>query len=203
MPLPQNIPINITPENVCAIIDAVESDFEDDLANVMEDSDTEFVVEDEQKDNEKDEDQEADTSISDISEILHAIVRNSAKDDDTDVQDSKVNQSSNVLDSAAKIKYDTLKEIHWTKCTRYINAQKECTKFNGEVLLDINPLENPLKVFEKLINQDEFPHHLKLDAETYAAQNGKIVEVSMDKLRALISVDFVMGYDKLPNLLSY
>ena len=34
MPLPQNIPINITPENVWAALDAVESDFEDDLADV-------------------------------------------------------------------------------------------------------------------------------------------------------------------------
>ena len=65
MPLPQNIPINITPENVWAVLEVVESDFEDDLADVMEDSDTEFVVEDGQNDDNKDEDQEADTSISD------------------------------------------------------------------------------------------------------------------------------------------
>ena len=33
MPLPQNIPNNITPENVWAVLDAVESDFEDVLAD--------------------------------------------------------------------------------------------------------------------------------------------------------------------------
>ena len=53
------------------------------------------------------------------------------------------------MDSAAKSKDDTLKEINWGKSTRYINAQNECTKFNGEVLLDIDPLNNPLQVFEK------------------------------------------------------
>ena len=203
MPLPQNIPINITPENVWAVLDAVESDFEDDLADVMEDSDTEFVVEDEQKDDNKDKDQEADTSISDTNQSLHAIVHDLAKDNDTDVQDEKINESSNVVDSAAKSKDDTLKEIHWTKSTRYINAQKECTKFNGEVLLDIDPLDNPLKVFEKLINLDEFLHHLKLESERYAAQNGKTFEVSMDELRAFIGVNFVFGYHKLPNLRNY
>ena len=31
MPLPQNIPINITPENFWAVLGAVQSDFEDDL----------------------------------------------------------------------------------------------------------------------------------------------------------------------------
>ena len=102
----------------------------------MEDSDTEFVVEDEQKDDDKDRDQEANTSNSDKSQSLHAIVNNSAKGNDTDVQHEKNNASSNVVDSAAKSKYDILKEIHWNKSTRYINAQKECTKFNGEVLLD-------------------------------------------------------------------
>ena len=184
MQLPQNEPINITPENVWAVLETVESDFEDDLADVMEDSDKESVVEDKLKDDDKDEDQEADTSISDTNQSLHAIVHDWAKDNDTDVQDEKINESSNVVDSAAKSKDDTLKEIHWTKSTRYINAQKECTKFNGEVLLDIDPLDNPLKVFEKLINLDEFLHHLKLESEKYAAQNGKTFEVFMDELRA-------------------
>ena len=55
MPLPQHIPINITPENVWAVLDAVESDYEDDLADVMEGSDTEFVVEDEEKEDYQDE----------------------------------------------------------------------------------------------------------------------------------------------------
>ena len=58
MPFSQNIPINITPESVWAVLDAAESDFDDNLANVMDDSGRKFVVEDEQKDNDKDEDQE-------------------------------------------------------------------------------------------------------------------------------------------------
>ena len=33
MPLPQNIPVNITTENVWAVLDTVESDFEDDLTD--------------------------------------------------------------------------------------------------------------------------------------------------------------------------
>ena len=89
MPLPQYIPINITLENVWAVLDAMESDFKDDLADLMDESDTEFVVEDEQKDNNTDEDQETDTSISDTNESLHAIVHDTAKDNDTEVQNGK------------------------------------------------------------------------------------------------------------------
>ena len=87
---------------------------------------TEFGVEDEQKDNDKDEYQEADNStISDRNQSLHTIVSDSVKDNDTDVQDKKI-------------------------------------KLNSDVLLDIDTLDNPLKVIEKLINLDEFLHHLKL-----------------------------------------
>ena len=177
--------MNITPENVWAVLDDVKNDFEDDLADVTEDSDTEFAVEYEQKNDDEDENQEADTSISDINQSLHAIVLDSAKDNDTDVQDEQIIESSNDVDSAAKSKDDTLKEIHRAKSTRYINAKKKkkkCTKFYGEVLLDIDALDNPLKVFEKSINLDEFLHHLKLESERYTAQNGKTFEVSMDEL---------------------
>ena len=42
------------------------------------------------------------------------------------------------------------------------DVQDKKIKLNGDVLLDIDTLDNPLKVFEKLINLDEFLHHLKL-----------------------------------------
>ena len=58
MPFLQNIPINITPESVCAVLDSVESDFENNLADGMDDSDGKLVVEDGQKENDQDEDQE-------------------------------------------------------------------------------------------------------------------------------------------------
>ena len=164
MPLPQNIPTKFTPENVWAVLDALESDFEVHLADVMEDSDTETVVEDEQKDDDRNEDREADTSISDTNQTLHAVAHDLTKDVDSDLQDEKISESSNVVDSADKSKDDTMKEIHWTRSTRYINAKKECTKFNGEVLLDTDPLDNPLKVIGKLIKLDEFLHHLKLES---------------------------------------
>ena len=45
MPLAQNIPINVTLENVWVISHSVESDYKNDLADVIEDSDTEFVAE--------------------------------------------------------------------------------------------------------------------------------------------------------------
>ena len=34
---PQNTAINITPENACEVLDSAESDYEDDLVDIMED----------------------------------------------------------------------------------------------------------------------------------------------------------------------
>ena len=93
-------------------MDAVKSDFEDDLADVMENSGTELVVDNELKDDDKDEDQEVDTSILDTNQILLATVYNSTKDDNTGIQDGKINESFNIVDSAAKSKDDSPKEIH-------------------------------------------------------------------------------------------
>ena len=79
------------------MLDAVEIDFEDDLEDVMEDSDTKFVVEDEPRDDDKDKDQEADSSISVANSSLHAIVHKSAKGNDTDTQDKKKKSISPVI----------------------------------------------------------------------------------------------------------
>ena len=74
----------------------------------------------------------------------------------------------------------SLKEIHWTKFARYVNAQKECTNFKGDMLLDIDLLDNALRVFEKCINLDEFMYQQKLESGKYVAQNRNNFEVFMD-----------------------
>ena len=85
MPLVQNIPINITPENVWAISDSVERDYKDDLADAMEDSDTESFVDDNQ---DKHEDQDEENNLLDSPNFNqpHAIVHESTSAVDTNVK---------------------------------------------------------------------------------------------------------------------
>ena len=114
MPLLQNIPINITLENVRAILDSVESDQEDDLADVMEDSDTDFIVEGNQ-DKHEDQDEE-DNSLDNYNLIgkvttynqPDAIANESTSAEDTNVQNKCPSEK----------KEDTEKEIHWKKSTK-------------------------------------------------------------------------------------
>ena len=53
MPFPQHIPINTTPESIWLIMDYVESDYKDELTDVKADSDTDFVNEIEEKEEEQ------------------------------------------------------------------------------------------------------------------------------------------------------
>ena len=84
MPLAQNIPINVTLENVWVVSDSVESDYKNDLADVIEDSDTEFVAEDNQ-DKHENQDKE-DNSLDSHNNQHHAIVHESTSAVDTNVQ---------------------------------------------------------------------------------------------------------------------
>ena len=84
MPLAQNIPINVTLENVWVISHSVESDYKNDLADVIEDSDTEFVAEDNQ-DKHENQDKE-DNSLDSHNNQHHAIVHESTSAADTNVQ---------------------------------------------------------------------------------------------------------------------
>ena len=185
MPLPQKIPVDITPQNVWAILDSVDSDFEDELADVMEDSDTEFVVEDNETEDEQNFVMERNSENSNLTnEKPHAIVH-----------DSKSSKETSPI-------VETVKPIHWTNSTKYIQTRKEC-EHNGKVRLEIHPLDSPLNVFDKLLHLENFLQHLKSEAEAYAAQNGRVFEVSLEELRAFIGLNYIMGYHKVPSLRSF
>ena len=109
MALLQNIPIKITLENVWAILDSVESDYEDNLADVREDLDTDFVVED-NEDKHEDQDEEDNSLDSPNNNQPHAIAHDFTSANDTNVPKK----------CPSKEKENTEKEIHWTKSTNYI-----------------------------------------------------------------------------------
>ena len=191
-------------------MDEVDSDLEDDLADVMEDSDTEFVVEDEEKDSVEEKIPEKNLDAGLTNEPLHAILieQDTPKQpNDNGSIKSVINpdqrtSSNPTLTSQNDSQAEPLKEIHWTKSKRYITDIEKC-QLNGEVLLDIHELDNPLKIFDKLINLNHFLGYFKSESERYASQKGINLEVSTDELRAFIGINFVMGYHKLPSLRSY
>ena len=154
----------------------------------MEDLDTEFVVEG-NEDKHEYQDGEDNSLDSPNYNQLHAIVHKSNSADDTNVQNKCPSEE----------KENTVKEIHWTKSTNCIKSQNDC-KLNSEVLIETDPLDNPLM---SLIKVDDFLQHLKLESERYASRNGRTFVVSPNELRAFIGINFVMGHHKLPTIRSY
>lgn len=82
--------------------------------------------------------------------------------------------------------------MHWTKSTNYLKIQNDCN-LNGEVLIEIDPLDNPLNFFEKLINFDYILQHLKL----------KSFPVFLDELQAFIGINFCHGMSQTTDFRSY
>ena len=128
----------------------------------MEDSDTEFVVEDNQEKHE-DQDEEDNSLDSHNYNQHHAIVHESTYAVDTNVRNKCTFKENENIGN----------EIDLTKFANYIKIQNDC-KLNSEVLIEIFPLDNSLNVFEKLINFDE--------SERYASQNGRTFVVSLHEL---------------------
>ena len=101
MPLVQNIPINIIVENVQAILDSAESGYGDDLADAVQDMDTDFIVEHDE-DKYEDQDLENNSSDSPNNNQPQAIAHESTSANDKNLQNKR----------PSKEKENTEKEIH-------------------------------------------------------------------------------------------
>lgn len=62
---------------------------------------------------------------------------------------------------------------------------------NDKTSFSTDPLDKPLTVFDKVIDFDEFLQHLEIKLDMYASQKRKILVISLNKLGAFISIDFV------------
>ena len=59
---------------------------------------------------------------------------------------------------------------HWATYIKHVSIQNEC-KYDGGVLILIDPLDNSLMWVEKLFYSDEFLQHSKIESERLASQN--------------------------------
>ena len=142
MPLPNNIPVHITPENVWAILDAAESDNKGELADTIYDSDTEFVIDDEE-----------------IAE---------PGDDDAEEDNIPLSARVKIRDPVPPTSFSA-EPIYWTDNIEYISPTKDCTVQDpGKVLLPLEPWDSPLAVFEKLLDLDAFLQPIQREFERHA-----------------------------------
>ena len=68
-----------------------------------------------------------------------------------------------------KKKKISAKERNWISYTKHVRTQNK-PKYDCDVLIPIDPLDDPLTLFQKIIDFNEFLQHLKIELERYATQ---------------------------------
>ena len=205
MPLPRRLRVHITPENAYAVLDEVGSDEEYDLYDCVQDSDTEFDIEDEETS------PDAETEERDIpfDALCARVTRSSSESLSASSSLEAIPTTSSDSSASVQVPPSTSSQVSdkicWTADTKYIKPTASCD-LTGKVLIELDKDHlSPLSVFEKVLDLDVFLEHIKTQSELYAAQQGHIMSkpLTIEELKAFIAVNFIMSYHKVPSTRNY
>ena len=172
-----NIDINTGSNEIHAILDDIGSHYEEDLDDLMNDSDTEFISETPLP--------EIDSNNNTCSLLIpEAIVH--------------------VIEPIAKktTKKRKLDEMKWTN-SRVSAEKKTCILEAPDVTLELPEYHTPYIVYENLIGLDELLDIVVEQSVLYASQNGRVFATNYDEMRAFLGMNYLMGINKLPSLKDY
>ena len=195
-----NIPIfSLLSDEICAFLDSTESDEEEDIENLMNDSDTEFVDRSvvENKDSDMHVDEEPETTSNDAHSNLipahlpiQAVVRQDVLEEES---------SDEPLVTLAKQKEPVWK---WRKRFAKTLLQPCSLKEEGVVNMQTENV-TPFEAFSKCIGHPGLLSMMKIESERYTAQNGRQFQITEEELCAFLGVNLLMRINKLPTMKSY
>ena len=196
-----NIPIStLSSDEIYALLDSIESDEEEDIEKLMNDSDTEFVDRSviENKDSDMDVDEKPETTSNDAHSNLipthlpiQAVVRQGVPEEES--------SDDEPLITLAKQKEPVLK---WRKCFAKTPLQPCSLKKEGAVNAQTENV-TPFEAFSKCISLSGLLYMIKKESERYAAQNRRQFQISEEDFCAFLGVNLLMGINKLPTMKSY
>ena len=189
----------LSSDEIYAMLDSIESDDEEDIENLMNDSDTEFFEESgiENTDFKNSSIDTKSTAVIDNIQTatpIEAVVR---------IIDPESDDEGVPLSNIATNKL-TVKQPNWTWKKQFKPLEiKKCT-FAEEGIININ-LENPspLQVFSETVGLEGLLTLIKTESERYAEQNGRIFQTSIEELSAFLGINILMGIHKLPSMKDY
>ena len=171
-------------DEIYALLDKIESDHEEDIENLLNDSGTEFIDESLIENGASKSDLSLSTSCFEIENHLsdpntptpiEAVIRISQPDSDSD--------DDVPLSSLQVLKAD--KEWKWRK--RFKRAYVEKCVFAEDCIVNIDvhdPL--PIQVFAKTVGLEGLLSLLKTESERYAEQNGRMFQTTLEELCAFL-----------------
>ena len=188
-------------DKIFALLDTIESDDKEDIENLMNDSDTEFIDESLIENGGSKSDLSLSTSCLDIENHLsdpntptpiEAVVQISQPDSDSD---DDVPLSSLQVPKADK-------EWKWRKQFKRAYVEKCVFAEDGIVNIDVQD-PSPMQVFAKTVGLEGLLSLLKTESERYAEQNGRMFQTTLEELCAFLGINILMGIHKLPKMRDY
>ena len=195
-----NIPISsLSFDEIYVLLNSIESD-EEDIENLMYDSDTEFVDRSvvENKDSDIHVDEEPESTSKDAHSNLipthlpiEAVVRQNIPEEEP--------SDDEPLITLAKQKEPVSK---WRKRFAKTPLQPCSLKEEGVVNMQTKNV-TPFEAFSRCIGLPGLLSAMKIESERYAAQNGRQFQISKEEFCAFLGVNLLMGINKLPIMKSY
>ena len=193
-----NIPISsLSSEEIYALLDSIDSEDEDDIDNLMNDSDTEFV----------------DRTAAENLEHENVEVVTQEKDDFNGSNHIPTTKPIEAVvriakPSAASVDGDddvlAAKKDNWKWRRRFREQEIKNCSLTEEGIVNIT-LENPspLQVFAETIGLEGLLTLIKVESERYAEQNGRVYQTTIDELAAFLGINILMGINHLPAIKDY
>ena len=149
------------------------------MGNILEDSSTEYKVE---------------QPIPDNKEESHQLLTPGAT----------VHVEGEVLgidEAPAKNLKKKVAELKRKRTSEFVKAKK-CT-LEANVLLDITENANPLLIFQGTTNLNELVKHICDQTNLYATQIGREFATNPEEIRTFLDINYIMLISKLPNVKCY
>ena len=195
------IPVSsLSSDEIYALLDSIESDKEEDIDNLMNDSDTEFVDRSvvENKDSDMHVDEKPETRSDDAHSNLipthlsiQAVVRQDVPEEES--------SDDEPLITLAKQKKPVRK---WKKCFAKTPLQPCSLKEEGVVNMQTENV-TPFEAFSKCIGLPGLFSMMKIESERYAAQNGRQFQISEKEFCVFLGVNLLILINKLSTMKSY
>ena len=167
---------NASSEQIYALLDDVESADEDDIDNLMNDSDTAFLAEEE--------------------------ITQAASTRDTSLTTPEANLHVEVSDNhQSKKKEKNTKEELW-KWTKKDTKLEQC-HLVPEIQPNLNETVSPIEIFSLVTGLEELLELIVEQLNLYAHQNGRNFTVTKEELKAFLGINFVMAINKSPTIADY
>ena len=168
---------NASGEQIYALLDDVESADEDDIDNLMNGSDTEFIAKEK--------------------------ITQAARTQGTYLTTPEVNLRVVPSDNQSKKKEKNKQEELWKWDKKeQITKQEECYLV-PEVQPSLNETVSPTEMFSLGAVLEELLKLIVEQSNLYAHQNGRSFTVTKEELKAFREISFVMAIYKLPTITEY